>query len=204
MGFRAWAQESRASKAALALALAVGLPMHAWLHVSLEKVSGDFLEALRSPLSERMTNWLDEQWPYVPLARALEGRLAPGEKVLTVGVPWLAYANVPMQTDAIYDKAALSEYIRTAHTLPQLVARLREEGFRYLLYGESNTEHWHERSGYLAFERPCKEQIFKDLLKASRLIERREDPEQWPSMRVVSLWRLPERMDRDSQEAPCP
>jgi hypothetical protein len=59
MGFRAWAQESRASKAALALALVVGLPMHAWLHVSLEKVSGDFLEALRSPLSERMA--LDSQ-----------------------------------------------------------------------------------------------------------------------------------------------
>ena len=203
-GFRAWARESRVSKAVLALALAVGLPTHAWLYVSLEKVSGDFLGVLRSPISERMTGWLDERCPYVPLARTLEGRLAPGEKVLTVGVPWLAYANVPMQVDAIYDKAALSEYIRTVHTLPQLVARLREEGFRYLLYGESNTEHWRERFDYFAFERPCKEQIFKDLLKASRLIERREDPEQWPAMRVMSLWRLPERMDRDSQGTPCP
>ena len=164
--------------AAVVLAiLLLSVSAAAWSSVKMLREVSDgaayALSAATSPEPDRLReHYLESRLSYYRLVREINRRLPADAVVLFVGELRSYYCRRRVRVNGFPELGTPVRVVESSRTAEQVAAKLRAEGITHLLWSPREAERLHAAGGYLTFSSREKEQLFRDFLRAQRIVVR--------------------------------
>ena len=116
--------------------------------------------------------YLESRLSYYPLAGEINRRLPRDAVILLVGELRSYYCQRRVRVNGFPQLGTPVRVVEASRTPGEVTAKLRGEGITHLLWCPKEAERLHEAAGYLTFSSREKEELFREFLRAQRIVIR--------------------------------
>lgn len=112
--------------------------------------------------------YLSDTISYYPAARAIDGRLPAGARLLLVGETRLFYFQRPAAASSAYDRTLIVEIVRRAGSVEGVVCELARGGFTHLVYNQPEADRLEAGFDYFSWRDEREREVFNALPRRLR------------------------------------